>query len=134
MQADEGLGRVAMFGAMAAMFVMALTVPEAFDDLPGGLDGPVVVAFAYLAVRVLHLVMFLLLSGDDPGLRRQVLRFTPSVVGSTAVLLIASQLEGTAQTLTWVAALIVDYFGTILGGASGWRLQLGVAISPSGTG
>ena len=45
-QADEGLGRVTMFGAMAAMFVMALTVPESFDDLPGGLTGPVVFAFA----------------------------------------------------------------------------------------
>jgi low temperature requirement protein LtrA len=122
-QAEEGLGRVAMFGAMAAMFVAAVTVPEAFDDLPGGLDGPVVVAFAYLAVRILHLAMFVLLSKDYPGLRRQVWRFAPSVVGSTAVLLVASQLEGPAQTLTWVAALIVDYVGTILGGASGWRLR-----------
>jgi low temperature requirement protein LtrA len=122
-QAEEGLGRVAVLGAMAAMFVLAVTVPEAFKDLDGGLDGPVVVAFAYLAVRVLHLVMFFLLSGDDPGLRRQVWRFSPSVVGSTAVLLVASQLEGTAQTLTWVAALVVDYVGTILGGASGWRLR-----------
>jgi low temperature requirement protein LtrA len=122
-QAEEGLGRVAVFGAMAAMFVLAVTVPEAFDDRAGGLDGPVVVAFAYLAVRVLHLVMFVLLSGDDPGLRRQVWRFSPSVFGSTAVLLVASQLDGTAQTLTWVGALIVDYVGTILGGASGWRLR-----------
>jgi low temperature requirement protein LtrA len=122
-QAEEGLGRVAMLGSMAAMFVLALAVPEAFDDLPGGLDGPVVVAFAYLAVRVLHLVMFFLLSGDDPGLRRQVWRFSPSVIGSTALLLVASQLEGTAQTLTWVAVVIVDYVGTILGGASGWRLR-----------
>jgi low temperature requirement protein LtrA len=122
-QAEEGLGRVAMFGAMAAMFVLAMTLPEAFDDRPGGLAGPVVVAFAYLAVRVLHLLMFFLLSGDDPGLRRQVWRFTPSVVGSTAVLLVASQLDGTAQTLTWVAALVVDYVGTVLGGASGWRLR-----------
>jgi low temperature requirement protein LtrA len=122
-QAEEGLGRAAMFAAMAAMFVLAVTVPEAFDDRPGGLDGPIVVAFAYLAVRVLHLVMFVLLSGDDPGLRRQVWRFSPSVLGSTTVLVVASQLEGTAQTLTWVAALIVDYVGTILGGASGWRLR-----------
>src|SRR5688500_11189230 len=112
-QAEEGLGRVAMFGAMAAMFVMAVTVPEAFKDLREGLDGPVVVAFAYLAVRVLHLVMFFVLSGNDPGLRRQVWKFTPSVVGSTTVLLVASQMGGPAQTLTWVAALIVDYFGTI---------------------
>jgi low temperature requirement protein LtrA len=122
-QAEEGLGRAAMFGAMAAMLVLAMTVPEAFDDLPGGLEGPVVIAFAYLAVRVLHLAMFFALSSDDPGLRAQVWRFSPSVMGSTAVLLVASQLDGAAQTLTWVAALIVDYIGTMLGGASGWRLR-----------
>ena len=122
-QAEEGLARVAVFGAMAAMFVLAVTVPEAFKDRDGGLHGPVVVAFAYLAVRVLHLVMFFVLSGDDAGLRRQVWKFAPSVVGSTAVLLVASQLDGTAQTLTWVAALVVDYVGTILGGASGWRVR-----------
>ncbi|MGH2681190.1 MAG: low temperature requirement protein A, partial [Actinomycetota bacterium] len=124
-QAEEGLGKAAMFAAMAAMFVMALTVPEAFEDLPGGLDGPVVVAFAYLVVRVLHLTIFWVAARteDDRGLRRQLLRFAPSVFGSTAILLVASQLEGTAQTLTWVAALVVDYVGTILGGASGWRLR-----------
>jgi low temperature requirement protein LtrA len=122
-QAEEGLGRAAMFAAMAAMFVLAVAVPEAFGDRPGGLDGPVVVAFAYLAVRVLHLVMFVMLSSEDRGLRRQVWRFSPSVFGSTAVLLVASQLDGTAQTLTWVGALTVDYVGTILGGASGWRLR-----------
>ena len=66
-QAEEGLGKASMFAAMAAMFVLALSVPEAFDDLLGGLDGPVVVALAYLAVRILHLVMFMMLSSDDPG-------------------------------------------------------------------
>src|SRR3546814_15021377 len=63
------------------------------------------VAFAYRAVRVLPLVMFIVLSKEDPGLRRQVWRFSPSVFGSTAVLLVASQLEGTAQTLTWAAEI-----------------------------
>ena len=122
-RADEGVGRVAMFGAMASMFVLAVTVPEAFDDRSGGLDGPVVVAFAYLAVRLLHLAIFWLASGNDAGLRRQVLKFAPSVVGSTALLLVASQLHGSAQTLTWVAVVVVDYVGTILAGASGWRLN-----------
>ena len=121
-RADEGIGRVAMFGAMAAMFVLALSVPEAFEDLPGGLNGPVMLAAAYLAVRVLHLSIFWLLSKEDPGLRIQLLRFMPSMLGSTALLLIASQLEGSAQTFTWIAAVVVDYVGTILGGASGWRL------------
>ena len=124
-QAEEGLGRAAMFTAMAAMFVMALAVPEAFDDLPGGLDGPVVVAFAYLSIRLLHLGMFWLAARTehDRGLRAQLLLFMPSLFGSTAILLVASQLEGTAQTLAWVGAILVDYVGVILGGASGWRLR-----------
>src|ERR687892_2904795 len=37
-RADEGIGRVAMFSAMAAMFVLALAIPEAFEDMAGGLD------------------------------------------------------------------------------------------------
>ena len=57
-RADVGMGRVAMFGAMAAMFVLALSVREAFEDLPGGTSGPVVLALAYLAVRLLHLAIF----------------------------------------------------------------------------
>ena len=42
--------------------------------------------------------------------------------GSGIVLLIASQFEGRLQTALWAFALIVDYVGTALGGASGWRL------------
>jgi low temperature requirement protein LtrA len=122
-RADEGIGRVAMFGAMAAMFVLALSVPEAFHDLPGGLDGPVVLALAYLSVRLLHLVIFLLASADDPALRRQVWRFSPSVIGSTTLLLVASQVEGNAETLVWVGVVVFDYLGTILAGAAGWRLN-----------
>jgi low temperature requirement protein LtrA len=124
-RAEEGLGRAVMLAAMTAMFVLAVAVPEAFDDLRGGLAGPVVLALAYLAVRLLHLGIFWLAARDDGdrGLRGQLIRFAPSVFGSTAVLLVASQLEGTAQTLTWVAALVVDYAGTMLGGASGWRLR-----------
>ncbi len=122
-RADEGIGRVAMFGAMAAMFVLALSVPEAYEDLPGGLSGPVVLALAYLAVRLLHLGIFWLAAAHDQGLRRQLVRFVPSLAGGTALLLVASQLEGRAQTGVWVAALVADYVGTILGGASGWRLN-----------
>ncbi len=122
-RADEGVGRVAMFGAMAAMFVLALSIPEAFDDLPGGLAGPVVVAVGYFVVRALHLTMFWLASANDMGLRRQVVRFAPSVVGGTTLLLIASQLDGPAQTTAWAGALVADYLGTILAGASGWRLN-----------
>src|SRR6184192_3639868 len=34
---DHGIARLAMFGAMAVMFLVSLTIPEAFVDHPGGL-------------------------------------------------------------------------------------------------
>jgi low temperature requirement protein LtrA len=122
-RADEGVGRVAMFGAMAAMFVVALSIPEAFDDLPGGLPGPVVIAVAYLAVRLLHQLIFWLAGSGDAALRRQLLRFVPSWLVASSLLLVASQLSGPAQTAAWAAALAGDYLGTLLAGSSGWRLN-----------
>ncbi|MGH3329265.1 MAG: low temperature requirement protein A [Streptomycetales bacterium] len=122
-RADEGAVRMVLFAAMATMFVLALAIPEAFDDLPGGLPGPVVVALCYFVFRALHLALFWIIGRDDPGLRRQLVRFTPSVVGGTALLLVASQFHAAAQTLLWALALLADYGGTFLGGASGWRLR-----------
>jgi len=122
-RADEGATRVAMFIAMAAMFVAALTIPESFTDLPGGLSGPVVFAVCYFVVRAAHFGMFWWAGGGDPGLRRQLIRFIPSVVIGTGLLLVASQLTGAAQTIMWFGALIGDYLGTVLAGASGWRVN-----------
>jgi low temperature requirement protein LtrA len=120
-KADEGVMRVGMFAAMGAMFVGAITIPEAFEDLPGGIYGPMVFAFCYFAVRAVHIVLFWAVSAGDPALRGQVLRFLPSMLGGTALLLVASQTSGVTQTLLWLAALLFDYFGTYLGG-SNWRL------------
>jgi low temperature requirement protein LtrA len=122
-RADEGAIRIAMLAAMAAMFVLALAIPEAFDDLPGGLPGPVVVGLCYFAFRALHLALFWIIGKDDQGLRRQLVRFAPSMIAGTALLLVASTLEGGAQTAMWGAALLADYGGTLLGGASGWRFR-----------
>ena len=122
-RADEGAARIAMLAAMAAMFVLALSIPEAFNDEPGGLNGPMVVGVCYFAFRALHLVLFWIIAGDDEGLRRQLVRFTPSVIGGTALLLVASGLEGSAKTVLWSVALLVDYGGTLLAGVSGWRLR-----------
>jgi low temperature requirement protein LtrA len=121
-RADEGVVREVMLAAMATMFIFALAIPEAFDDLPGGLYGPVVVPVCYLVFRLLHLTMFWIVSRDDPGLRRQVMRFAPSVLLATTILLIAAGTTGPSQTLLWATALVADYVGTLLGGASGWRL------------
>ena len=120
--AEERPIKLAILAGMAAMFVLALCIPEAFDDLPGGLRGPVVLAVCYLLFRLMHLVMFLIISREDRELRRQVLRFALSAVAGSVVLLVASQFDGWLQTGLWMLALVADYVGTALGGFKGWRL------------
>lgn len=61
---EEGAVRLVMFSAMAALLVVALCVPEAFEDR--GLA----FALAYGVVRAAHVVLFLIASRTDPGLRR----------------------------------------------------------------
>ncbi|MFR9801956.1 low temperature requirement protein A [Pseudonocardia sp. RS010] len=121
-KADEGVIRVGMLIAMAGVFLASIAIPEAFDDLPGGLSGPVVFAVAYFVVRIVHLAMFWICSREDPQLRGQIVRWIPSVLLGTVLLLLASQAEGWLQTLLWAAALLGDYVGTALAGAS-WRLN-----------
>jgi low temperature requirement protein LtrA len=118
---DQATMKALMLVAMAAMFLIALCIPEAFDDGAGGLLAPLVLAVCYLIFRLMHLGMFFFLAGDDDMLKRQLLRFTPSVFGATILLVVASQFTGWMQTTLWVAALAVDYLGTALAG-SNWRL------------
>ncbi len=125
-RADEGPIGLSMITAMAAMFVLSLAIPEAFTDLPGGLPGPVVIALCYFAFRSVHLVMFWFVGSGDDGLRHQLVKFAPSMLSATALLLVASQFTGAVQTALWAAALLADYGGTMLAGASGWRLRSAV--------
>ncbi|MFF5172124.1 low temperature requirement protein A [Micromonospora sp. NPDC000089] len=131
-RADEGAVRAALFAVMATMFVVALTIPEAFDDLPGGLSGPVVFASGYLVVRVLHLVLYWYAARGDVGLRRQLLRVSlPMLAGATLLFTAAllpqrltdtSHGQDTLRTLLWVLALAIDYGGVMAIGARGWRI------------
>lgn len=114
--------KMTMLAGMSAVFVVALCIPEAFHDDPGGLDGPLVLALAYFMVRAMHFLMFWLVAREDDVLRRQLRRFAPTVAGSSIVLVVASQTEGDTQTALWALALVADYVGTWLGGSSGWRL------------
>lgn len=122
-KADEGVARVAMFIAMGGMFLIALTIPEAFHDLPGGWYGPLVFVIAYLVVRVVQLAGMLFASSTDEQLRGQVTRWA---VGSFTIggvlLLIGALTSGTAQILLWLAALAGDMLWTLFAG-NDWRLN-----------
>ncbi|WP_067454449.1 low temperature requirement protein A [Nocardia alba] len=122
-RADEGIARVGMFVAMGGAFIAALTIPEAFSDLPGGWFGPLVFAIAYLVVRLVHVGIFWAISAEDSQLRGQLLRWAlGSITIGTTLLVIAAMTTGLTQILLWVAAIVGDMVWTFIAGTD-WRIN-----------
>jgi low temperature requirement protein LtrA len=123
-RADEGLLRAGMIVAMAAMFVVALTIPEAWQDAPGGLNGPLVLVGAYLLVRCVHLTVYAVAATGDPGLRHQVaIAWLPTLAGG-ALLVAGALAGGWTQTWLFAGALLVEWVGRYLTARHGnWRLH-----------
>lgn len=121
-RADEGLVRATLVVAMAAMLLVALAIPEAWDDLPGGVDAPLALALAITLVRLGHLTVYLVAAGDDAGLRRQLSLTAIPVVLAAALLVTGAVASEQARIWWWAAALAVDYLGIYFTDADGWRL------------
>ena len=116
---DEGLVRLVVFAAMAALLVTSLCVPDAFGDL--GL----VFVVAYGVVRAAHIALFVLASRDDAGLRHSVVGLAASTALGVGVLAAGALLDGDARTAMWAAALAFDMGGPLVIDPSGWRLVPG---------
>jgi low temperature requirement protein LtrA len=122
---DAGLVRAGMVLAMMAIFCVALVTQQAWHREPGGLDGPLVLAVAYIVVRLVHTAIYLAAAAGDPGLRRQLaLNLAPLSTGA-GLLVTGAILAGNAQTILWAAALAADWTGVALTsrGGGGWRLH-----------
>jgi low temperature requirement protein LtrA len=123
-RADTGVTRVAMLVAMAAIFVVALTIPEAWEDAPGGLNGPVVLVVAYFLVRSIHLLVYAVAAAGDRELRHQLVVTIAPMVAGAALLLMGALLGGTAQTILFAGGLGVDWLGTWITSRGGaWRIH-----------
>jgi len=121
---DEGLIRIGMTVAMMAMFLVALVIPESFEDLPGGLHAPLVLAVAYIVVRVVHLLLYLAAAGDDGPLRRQVLVSTWALLVGVVFLIPGAVVGGAAQTWLWLLGLVLDVAVTYATSRRGnWRVH-----------
>ncbi|HEX5610293.1 MAG TPA: low temperature requirement protein A [Solirubrobacterales bacterium] len=116
---EEGAVRLVMFGAMAALLLVSLCVPEAFGDLA------LVFALAYGAVRVAHIGLFMLASPDDDSLRHSVLGLAASTAVAVLLLCAASLFDGVPQGALWALALFLDMGGPYLFGSEGWKLVPG---------
>ena len=110
-RADAGVLRAGMAVAMAAVFVVALTIPEAWQDAPGGLDGPLVLVGAYLVVRCVHLTLYTVAAAGDHELRRQLAITWAPLLASAALLIAGALLGGWTQTLLFAGALLAPLAG-----------------------
>jgi low temperature requirement protein LtrA len=117
LEPEAGAVRAAMVAAMAAMLVVALAVPNAFGD-----DG-VLFAVAFLIVRLLHLLLYVIAGKRDPDLLGAVMRLIPSAALSPGILIVAGFLDGTVQAALWILALALDYLGALVGRGEGWRIS-----------
>jgi low temperature requirement protein LtrA len=130
-RSGEGMVPAALFPAMAAIFVVALTVAEAFVDIPGGLSGPLVFACCYFFIRTLYVVLQWHAAADQPQLRAQLVRVSATIVLATGFLLLAALvperlLHGSARTWTqigfWTLAILAEYGSGFLAAPHGWRI------------
>ena len=116
---DEGPVRLVLFAAMAALLVASLCVPGAFGD------NGMIFALAYGAVRAAHIVLFVLASRDDPGLRHSVVGLGVSTAIGVAILVAGALFDGNARAAVWAAALVFDMAGPVFIDTGGWRLVPG---------
>jgi low temperature requirement protein LtrA len=113
---ESRLLRIPIFGAMAALLVAALAVPQAFAD------NALIFAVAYLIVRLIHSSIFLAASRGNPEIFRAVLRMTPAFVIAPLLILASVPFDGWAQAAFWVVAIVIDVGGTYALGGEGWEV------------
>jgi low temperature requirement protein LtrA len=117
LEPEEGRVRAGMFGAMAAMLVVAFAVPGAF-----GRDA-VLFAVAFLVVRLLNLALYAIAGRRDPDLLRAVVRFAPIGGVGLALILAAAWTDGPWQEALWIAALAAIYGSALIGRGRGWHIS-----------
>jgi low temperature requirement protein LtrA len=104
---------------MAALLLVALSLPEAFGD------GALKLALAYCAVRAGHIALFVVASRDDPRLRHSVADLAGGTAGACALLVGGSFLDPGGQAAVWAVALALDLAVPYFFGSEGWRLVPG---------
>jgi low temperature requirement protein LtrA len=116
---EEGAVRLVIFGAMAALLLVSLCVPEAFGNLA------LAFALIYGVVRTAHIALFMLASPEDDALRHSVLGLAASTAVAVVLLATASLFDGLAQGALWALALLLDMGGPYFFGSEGWKLVPG---------
>ncbi|MEU7995442.1 low temperature requirement protein A [Micromonospora sp. NPDC049060] len=128
---DQGLTPLVGFAISAAVFVLALSLPKAFVDRPGGLPGPLVFAACYFLVRATQVAVFLWAVRSDGEVRQRMPVLILPLLVATGLILTAALVPqrifddgaeiGLRLTL-WVGALAVEYGAGLAQHRAGWTV------------
>jgi low temperature requirement protein LtrA len=102
LHSDDGIARVGLMAAMAAMLIAALAVPGAFGE------DSVVFGIAYFAVRAIHIAVYAY-GAPDANNREAILNLAPGLLAAPALIMVAGFLDGGAAAGLWIVALVIDY-------------------------
>jgi low temperature requirement protein LtrA len=116
LHSDDGIARLGLMAAMAAMLIAALAVPEAFGD------DSVVFGLAYLAVRVIHIAVYVY-GAPDAHNRDAIRQLAPGLLAAPALIAVAGFLDGGAAAGLWIVALLIDYGTPYLRDVSGFTVS-----------
>jgi low temperature requirement protein LtrA len=97
---DGSRRRTALLGGMAAFFVTALAIPQAFGD------SGVWFGVAYLVVVVVHVVLFQQASGAAPAAMLQIFRFN---LAAALLVLVGGIAGGVVEEVLWAGAVFVTW-------------------------
>ncbi|MGH8834048.1 MAG: low temperature requirement protein A [Actinomycetes bacterium] len=123
-RADRGVLRVVLITVMALMLVIAIVLPESFDERGSGLQPAFVFVGCYALVRLLHLLIYLLSDPGNPELRRVLRRALTSLLPSLALLAAGAAMPTQGGRLAvWTIAFVADAIGVYLTGSQGWQVS-----------
>jgi low temperature requirement protein LtrA len=123
-RADLGLIRDGMTVAMAAFFVAALVIPDAWRPGVAAVDAALILAVAYIVVRAVLLALYFYTVSEDRHLRTTLRLYAIPTMVAWVPLVLGAVFGGTVQTVLWAAALFIDFSGGLVAARlSGWRLR-----------
>ncbi|WP_176731651.1 low temperature requirement protein A [Micromonospora rhizosphaerae] len=126
-QARADLGPVAAGTtlAMAAIFVAALVIPDAWQHGATTTGARLTLALAYIIPTALHLTLYFYAATGDRQLHTTLGIYATAVALAWIPLVLGAVLGGTAQTLLWAAAFLINFTGggVLASRVSGWPVR-----------
>ncbi|WP_030487793.1 low temperature requirement protein A [Micromonospora chokoriensis] len=121
---DAGPIRAGVTVAMAAVFLIALVIPDAWKTGPDTTKPRLILVLAYVVVRLIQFALFYWVAADDRRLIRTVRLYALTTTLSWIPLVLGAVFGGTAQILLWAAALVIDMGGGVFALlVSGWPVR-----------